>query len=230
MMDSLLKNKIIDSRNEELWDSLVDKYEISVNVIDSDSSRIIRDGNKVLLELAPFQADASIFTHELLHLWLWDNGCNFVNSIQIFLNTIDCNKVHDLFKDGFDYTMSNLVDHILMREEYEKMGYERSKFLPDKNAIIDSIDEIVSFCQICKKCEIKHDRAFIIFLLSIYEHKYTKEGYCNILLMLENTNKGLFDLITGFINNLQDRVYKLSYDSCISFLLNDLDDYYSSKL
>lgn len=229
MVDALLKNKIIDSRNEELWNSLVDKYDISVNVIDSDGSQIIREGNKVSLKLAPFQVDVSIFTHELLHLWLWDNGRDFVNSIQIFLNTIDCNKVHDLFKDGFDYTMSNLVDHILMREEYEKMGYERSKFLPNKNAIIDSIDEIVSFCQICKKYEVGYDRAFIIFLLSIYEHKYTEEGYSNILRMLENTNKELFDLITGFINNLQDRVSQLSYDSCVSFLLNDLDDYYSSQ-
>lgn len=71
-MDYSLRNKLIDSRNEELWNYLANKFDISVNVIDSDDSQIIRDGNKVSLRLISSNVDVSIFTHELLHLWLWE--------------------------------------------------------------------------------------------------------------------------------------------------------------
>lgn len=228
-MDALLKNKIIDSRNEELWDSLMDKYDISVNVIDSDGSQIIRNGNKVSLKLAPFQVDVSIFTHELLHLWLWKNECDFVNCMQIKLLHIDNKSVSDLFDDGFDYTFSNITDHILMFDKYKELGCDVEKFLPNKNAIPDCWTDIVIFSSTYNKMSVHHDRAFIIFVLSIYEAQYTGNDHIDLLTLLRIANNELFDIIEEFVNNIKDdSPYKLSYNSCVSFLANDLDDYYSS--
>ena len=228
-MDALLKNKIIDSRNEELWNSLIDKYDISVNVVDSDGSRIIREDDKVSLELAPFQVDVSIFTHELLHLWLWKNECDFVNCMQIKLFNIDNKSVSDLFDNGFDYTFSNITDHICMFEKYKELGCDIDKFLPDKNAIADCWLDIVSFISTYNKMSIEHDRFFITCILSIYEAKYTGNDHIDLLTLLRIANNALFDIIEEFVNNIKDdSPYKLSYNSCVSFLANDLDDYYSS--
>lgn len=229
-MDKTLKNRLVDSRNEKLWNSLIDKYDISVNVIDSDGSQIIREGDKVSLELAPFQVDVSIFTHELLHLWLWKNECDFVNFMQIKLCHIDNKLVSDLFDDGFDYRFSNITDHILMFNKYKELGCDIDKFLPDKNAITDCWLDIVNFVSQYNKMSIEHDRFFIICILSIYEAEYTGNDHADLLALLRIANNELFDIIEEFVNNIKgDSQFKLSYSSNVSFLANDLDDYYSAQ-
>ncbi|MFT0403192.1 hypothetical protein [Bacteroides faecis] len=227
-MDYSLRNKLIDSRNEELWNYLANKFDISVNVIDSDDSQIIRDGNKVSLRLISSNVDVSIFTHELLHLWLWENDCDFVNSLSSFIQIIDNDRVSLLFEGDFDYTFANLIDHILMFDKYMEMGCDIDKFLPDKNVITSYRSKIITFATMYNKLSVRHDRAFIIYLLSICEHQCGKNQYFDLLTALRVANNELFDIIEKFVNNVKGiSSSQLSYDSCVLFLLYDLDEYYS---
>ena len=78
------------------------------------------------------------------------------------------------------------------------------------------------------KLSVRHDRAFIIYLLSICEHQCGKNQYFDLLTALRVANNELFDIIEKFVNNVKGiSSSQLSYDSCVLFLLYDLDEYYS---
>lgn len=214
----------IDNRNRDLFNYLSEKYNTSTCIRFIKSNKITKQNNNITIWINPIKTNKDIFTHELLHAWLWDKGFDFVNDIKIFNSPEYHKNISILFEDNYDYHYSNTIEHILMYPEYRTRGYNDKFFMP-KSTFFQNENKIINMIKTLNN-NIKKERFFILLLFSTYESEYNGYNFNNIRNALQYENIELYTITNKFIQTIKNKEYDFS--TCILFFLSDLNDYYNN--
>jgi len=122
-------NQYIDQRNRDLWEVLSKDFCVSV-VYSSDDTYSIYNKGKIAIIYVPADAPCKdSFTHELLHLYLWQRQVFIGSNIKARIDEdplLSC-----IITPGLVEHISNCLDHIKMLPIYLKLGFTRTKFISD---------------------------------------------------------------------------------------------------
>lgn len=134
--------ELIDSRNEKLWNTLTDKYNISIKDSNNDEYSCYSENDDITFYIVRDNLCKDSFTHEMLHVYLRMNDCFIGAGLK---NTIWQSKILTSML-SFDLLehMGNCLDHIKMLPIYLSMGFEREKFILDYNIHKCSPEELTS--------------------------------------------------------------------------------------
>jgi len=123
--------ELIDSRNEELWNSLNKKYNITFKDSNNGEYSCYSENDDITFYIMSNNLCKDSFTHEMLHVYLRMNDCFIGAGLK---NTICQNKILTsmLSIDLLEH-MGNCLDHIKMLPLYLDMKFEREKFILDYN-------------------------------------------------------------------------------------------------
>ena len=134
--------ELIDSRNEKLWNTLTDKYNISFKDSNNDEYSCYSENDDITFYIVRDNLCKDSFTHEMLHVYLRMNDCFIGAGLK---NTIWQSKILTSML-SFDLLehMGNCLDHIKMLPIYLSMGFEREKFIIDYNIHKCSPEELTS--------------------------------------------------------------------------------------
>lgn len=134
--------ELIDSRNEKLWNTITDKYNISFKDSNNDEYSCYSKNDDITFYIVRDNLCKDSFTHEMLHVYLRMNDCFIGAGLKI---TICQSKILSSML-SFDLLehMGNCLDHIKMLPIYLSMGFEREKFILDYNIHKCSPEELTS--------------------------------------------------------------------------------------
>lgn len=122
-------SQLIDERNEKMWKSLQQRFNISIEMVPGQEHSVYSKGEDVTFYVPKNSPDAGSFTHELLHVYLRSKKMYIGANL---LLTISSSKIMKrIFSDALLEHMGNILDHIKMFPLYERMGYDPSSFLLD---------------------------------------------------------------------------------------------------
>lgn len=133
-------SSFIDSRNTDLWNTLLSKY--TIGVLDNYSSYrldYVSDEEPVAITVSnPHKI--GLFTHELLHLNLRKEGLNTF----CFFESLEINNNRE-FIIPCAYTLCNTMEHILFFDDFIDMGFNAEEFVSDYISSIHTKDEFELF-------------------------------------------------------------------------------------
>lgn len=121
--------RLIDSRNEDLFEKVKSKFKLSFEYSFNGEHSVYTIGNSVTFYIPVGVYSADAFTHELLHVFMDYHevyiGGNFKNTMW------KSNTLKKLLDLPLSEHITNCIAHILMLPIYLERGFERSVFLLD---------------------------------------------------------------------------------------------------
>lgn len=136
-------NQLIDNRNQDLWDELNKRFNISIENSFEDNYGCYAQNDNVVLYVNPNNLCTGSFTHELLHVHLRSKDCYIGASLTNFI--IGDRILSSLFSDKLIDHIGNSLDHIKMLPLFLEMGFDRTLFLSDYNLYKVTEEEIQKF-------------------------------------------------------------------------------------
>lgn len=134
--------ELIDLRNEELWNILNAKYNITFKDSDNNEYGCYSKNDEITFYVPPNNLCKDSFTHEMLHAYLRINDCFIGAGLK---NTIWQSKIlTSMLSLPLLEHMGNCLDHIKMLPIYLHMGFEREKFILDYDIYKFTADEVLS--------------------------------------------------------------------------------------
>ncbi|MGN8068414.1 hypothetical protein [Mucilaginibacter sp. 22184] len=129
-MDSIIDHtKLIDSRNEDLYEKVLSKFELNFEPSYNGEHSVYSIGNSITFYIPIGVYSADSFTHELLHAYIDYHeayiGGNFKNTMW------QSNILKQIFDLHLAEHITNSIAHTLMLPIYLERGFERSMFLLD---------------------------------------------------------------------------------------------------
>jgi len=141
-MDIIINKYLIDNRNSDLWLSLNQSFNISVEFSADEIYSCYTKSGCAIIYVDRNNLNPESFTHELLHLYLDQKDFYLGSSINnLIVNDQELNKV---FSQNVIFHLTNCLDHVKMFSIYKDMGYDENKFLLDYNTHKMTNDELNS--------------------------------------------------------------------------------------
>lgn len=139
-MDIIINKYLIDNRNSDLWLSLNQSFNISVEFSADEIYSCYTKSGCAIIYVDRNNLNPESFTHELLHLYLDQKDFYLGSSINnLIVNDQELNKV---FSQNVIFHLTNCLDHVKMFSIYKDMGYDENKFLLDYNTHKMTNDEL----------------------------------------------------------------------------------------
>ena len=129
-MDSTIDHtRLINSRNEDLFEKVQSKFEVSFEPSYNGEHSVYTIGNSITFYIPVGVYSVDAFTHELLHAYIDYHeayiGGNFKNTMW------QSNILKQLLDPPLAEHITNSIAHTLMLPLYLERGFERSMFLLD---------------------------------------------------------------------------------------------------
>lgn len=120
----------LDSANKELWQTMSQRFNISVEYGSEDCYGNYHKNNDCVIYVPQNSVPNQVsFTHELLHLYLPYHGIFIGGAIECTLK--GQYPLNIVFNDKLYDHISNSLEHIKMLPLYLNMGYPKEYFLSD---------------------------------------------------------------------------------------------------
>ena len=121
--------KLIDNRNEQLWNDLNNTHSISIDLIDYPNYACDSENNNSRIIVPKNDIDIDSFTHELLHILIRQKELFFGSSFQMLVNG---NQIlSEIISGELIEHFGNCIDHIKMLPIYLELGFDKKKFITD---------------------------------------------------------------------------------------------------
>ncbi|MBP0905444.1 hypothetical protein ACFSKN_09995 [Mariniflexile gromovii] len=125
----IANTKLIDERNQKIWNDLNKTHSVTVEYIDSPNYSCFSANNNSTIFVSQNNIDINSFTHELLHILIRQKEIYFGASLS---NAISGNpNLNRFFSDGLIEHFGNCMEHIKMLPIYLELGFDKKKFIID---------------------------------------------------------------------------------------------------
>lgn len=209
---------LIDSRNENIWKEISDKYEIKMIPISGEEHSVFSKGDEVSFFVPAGPADPDSFTHEMLHVYLRSKGIHIGANLKL---TIGASQIMSrLMTPALVEHVGNILDHIKMYPIYESLGYDPKKFILDYDKFKCDPQEIKLIQQHFKVSGNYNSVAVDAFIGRYFSVKgdFNKSfDYSDCLAKLEKVDAKLFETL------------ELFHDEWVDFDINTEDLFYSYR-
>lgn len=122
-------SKLIDHRNQKLWDSLSGSFDITLQFHDSNEYACYYRSKVAIMYIPVSYYSIPSFTHELLHLYLDSKNIYIGAYLKLRFKAND--SLVTTFTDDLLDHISNTLDHSKMLPLFLRLGFERNDFLYD---------------------------------------------------------------------------------------------------
>jgi hypothetical protein len=122
-------SKLIDKRNESLWDEINSKYQVDLQPSSNSEYACYSKSNTVTFFVPTDNYCPDSFTHELLHVYIRLKEVYIGSNLILRINS--SRVLQRVFNDRLLEHVSNCLDHIKMLPVYLGMGFGKDKFLLD---------------------------------------------------------------------------------------------------
>jgi len=197
-------NKVIDSRNNELWCELQKSFEIEVYLNDTPYAEMFSKNKKVQI-FVNNDIDSASFTHELLHLWIEQKEIYIGSTFRLIV--ADNKKLLKVFSDNLLKHIGNTCEHLKMYPKFLSLGYDSNEFLYDNNLHkcperdLNKIEKYFKFLWTYRAQAID---AFISKFFAINADHNTNFDYLDCQTRLGRIDKGLYKVLSDFWNKWTD--------------------------
>lgn len=129
MNNAIDSSKLLDSRNQDLFDMVCSKYEVTFEPSFSGHHSIYTIGNRITFYIPDGDYCADTFSHELLHGYIDYYDINITGNLKSIIS--GSNLLSKIFDTGLIEHITNCIAHTLMLPVFLDRGFERAKFLSD---------------------------------------------------------------------------------------------------
>lgn len=194
--------ELIDSRNENLWNSINEKFNVTFEDSINGEYACYSQNNDIIFYINQSNLSKDSFTHEMLHVYMRMNDCYIGAGLE---NTIKGSRIlSSILSANLIEHMGNCLDHIKMLPIYIELGFEKEKFIMDYfeyKCTQEEIQMFKKFYQTNKKINLNAVDPYIGRLISILADPNDKFDYKNDLSELKKIDTLLFQIIENFINH-----------------------------
>jgi hypothetical protein len=212
-------DKLIDSRNKNLWDELNLQFEFILEESPEPNYMSLIEDNTAIIKIYKNDLSPSSFTHELLHVYLRSKKVFIQNELLKIVT--ESPELRTLFSLELVEHIGNCLEHFIMLPIFLKMGFTDKEFLSDFN-------------------ETKMTTTFFEAIKSRYRTKeaYDREAvdvYIGKFFAMKSCNNKKFKYFEHYMSmqKLDKKMYKLLYDfwsDWETFDFLDPEDSYSGIL
>jgi hypothetical protein len=129
MNNAIDQSKLLDGRNQDLFELVCSKFEVTFELSPGGHHSIYTIGNQITFYIPEGDYCVDTFSHELLHGYMDYCGVNITGNLK---NTISAsNLLSKIFDTDLIEHVTNSVAHTLMLPIFLERGFERDKFLSD---------------------------------------------------------------------------------------------------
>ena len=129
MNNAIDSSKLIDSRNQDLFERVCSKFDVTFGPSFSGHHSIYTIGSRITFYIPDGVYCVDTFSHELLHGYIDYCGINITGNLK---NTISgSNLLSKIFDTRLIEHITNSIAHTLMLPIFLERGFERAKFLSD---------------------------------------------------------------------------------------------------
>lgn len=129
MNNAIDSSKLIDSRNQDLFEMVCSKFDVTFEPSYNGEHSIFTIQNQITFYIPVGVYSIDSFSHELLHGYIDYYGINITGS---FKNTMSSsNLLSKIFDTALAEHITNSIAHTLMLPIFLERGFDRAKFLFD---------------------------------------------------------------------------------------------------
>jgi len=129
MNNAINQSKLLDSRNQDLFELVCSKFEVTFEPSPWGHHSIYTIGNQITFYTPEGDYCVDTFSHELLHGYMDYCGVNITGNLKNIISA--SNLLSKIFDTDLIEHMTNGIAHTLMLPIFLERGFERDKFLSD---------------------------------------------------------------------------------------------------
>ncbi|GGF28019.1 hypothetical protein [Flavobacterium limi] len=198
-------NQLIDSRNQNLWDDLSNKFNISIENSFENNYGCYAQNDNVVLYVTSDNLCKDSFTHELLHVYLRSKDCYIGASLTNFI--IGDYILSSILSKELIEHIGNSMDHIKMLPLYLEMGFDRKLFIADYNLYKitnEEIQQFESFYRNEQEINLSLVDPYIGRIVAIIADPNDNFDYTADLMRLKQIDSELFEIIKKMFDHWKE--------------------------
>ena len=226
-------DKLIDSRNRNLWDELNLEFKFILEESPEPNYMSLIEDNIVIIKIYKNDLTPSSFTHELLHVYLRSKKVYIQNELlKIVTESPELGK---LFSLQLVEHIGNSLEHFIMLPIFLEMGFTDKEFLSDFNEIkmTDTFFEAIK-----SRYRVKgiYDREAVdVFIGKFFAMKNCnnkKFKYFKHHMSMQKLDKEMYKLLHDFWSDWETFDFldpEDSYSGILEYFVTDLKKWLSNK-
>ena len=195
-------SKLVDGRNEFLWQEIMSKYEVKIEPSLNSEYSCYSKSNSVTFFVPINNFCSDSFTHELLHVYIRLKDVYIASNLIL---RVSASKVlSKIFNHKLLDHVGNCLDHIKMLPIYLQMGFKRDKFLLDYQLNKCSDDELWEIKNYFKNGNRYNTQAIALFIGKYFGAVADPNDtfdYSNCLIKLKKIDAILFLALEAFVDS-----------------------------
>jgi hypothetical protein len=205
-------NKLIDSRNSDLWNFINANHSVQIEIEDSNQYRVVTKNNQSIIYVSLENQNPASFTHELLHIFLHLKNVPIGGAIKLSIRNSP--RLKDLISEELLEHINNCIEHVKMLPLFLAMGYAVGDFLADYShnkltyleieLLAHHFDEVKNFGQTYSK---EYIDFFIAKFFAATCCPNNEIDYSGNLGRLKGVEQDLYDVLDRFLISWKDFDY-----------------------
>lgn len=186
---------LLNSKNIALWEYLSQKYEFRLEESRENGYLTYFDNTSIVIEVDMADFTPSSFTHELLHVFVKDQGLHINWNLRMKITADE--DLLKLFSTSLRVHMGNCLEHVKMLPLFLQFGFSNESFIGDYNRrIIDEV-EIRNLEEIYFRADRPQLKAVDLYLGKFFSMKASNNpsyDYSSYYKRLEKIDESLFEI------------------------------------
>lgn len=198
-------NKLIDNKNQKLWDEINQVHGISIEYSSNQEYGCYSEGKQSTIYVAKDNLEPDSFTHELLHIYIRIKEIYIGSGLKLQIQSSSI--LSRIFSEGLLEHFGNCLDHVKMLPIYLDLGFEREKFILDYHTLKSTDSQISQIKRMYKVQKIHNASAIDAFIgrfISIKADPNNTFDYTSHLRRLQKIDGKLFTVLNRFITAWED--------------------------
>lgn len=198
-------NDLLDLRNQKLWDSIQEKYNVSIESRFGGNYGCYSQNDNIIFFIDSNNLCKDSFTHELLHIYL--RLKEFYIGASLKLTVRGSRILSNIMSDRLLEHMGNCLDHVKMLPIYLEMGFDRKKFIVDYNiykCTNEELQEIKKYYRTGRKINISVVDSYIGRIVSIIADPNDEFDYSKDIVELRKIDPFLYQIIEKLFNDCRE--------------------------
>jgi hypothetical protein len=226
-------DKLIDSRNKELWEELNKEYTFILEESPETNYMSLVEEKTAIIRIYKHDLSPGAFTHELLHVYLKSKKVLIQNDLLKAVK--ESEELASLFSFELIEHIGNCLEHFIMRPIFLKLGFSEKDFLGDFNDV-KMTEPIFDAIKSRYRINGVYDREAVdVFIGKFFAMKGCNNKafkYFKYYMSMQKLDKKMYKLLYDFWSDWETFDFldiKDSYDGILEYFLNDLKEWLSTR-
>lgn len=201
MNNAINQSKLLDSRNQDLFDLVCSKYEVTFEPSPWGHHSIYTIGNQITFYIPEGDYCVDSFSHELLHGYMDYCGVNITGNLKNIISA--SNLLSKIFDTDLIEHLTNSIAHTLMLPIFLERGFERDKFLSDYGDFKAEPGRVNQIGKLYKRGNQYHVQAINAFIGKYFAFRCDPNpafDYQNELGQLKKIDPQLYGILDKYLN------------------------------